>query len=97
MEGFAWSLPALCPIWRCFVSADSAVRPKPLMKVREVADLFDVDRETVRIWVREGKLAARRTPGGRDFRFRRIDVEALLTDSPQNEKRPAGVAAPDGP
>lgn len=70
--------------------ADPAVRPKPLMKVPEVAALFDVDVETVRVWVREGKLSARRTPGGRDLRFRRVDVEALLAD-PINESGPVGV------
>ncbi|MGC5012470.1 helix-turn-helix domain-containing protein [Streptosporangium sp. DT93] len=76
---------------------DLVTRPKPLMKVPEVAALFDVDPETVRVWVREGKLAARRTPGGRGLRFRRVDVEALLID-PINENGPAlAIAAPDEP
>ena len=63
-----------------YVSADPATRQKPLMKVPEVADLFDVDPETVRVWVREGKLRARRNPGGRTLVFRRADVNALLND-----------------
>jgi len=68
------------------------------MKVPEVAALFDVDVETVRVWVREGKLSARRTPGGRDLRFRRVDVEALLTDPAENENGPVlAIPAPDEP
>ncbi|MGV9535049.1 helix-turn-helix domain-containing protein [Streptosporangium sandarakinum] len=77
------------------MSADPAVRPKTLMKVREVADLFDVDVETVRIWVRDGKLAARRTPGGH-LRFRRVAVEALIA-GPINEEGLAGAATPSEP
>jgi len=49
------------------------------MRVSEVAALFDVEDETVRVWVRGGKLKAIRTPGGRGLRFRREDVEALLS------------------
>lgn len=56
----------------------AAHQPKPLMKVPEVAALFEVDPETVRVWVRAGKLRARRTPGGRVLVFLRSDVEALL-------------------
>lgn len=52
-----------------------------LMRVSEVAALFDVEDETVRVWVRGGKLRAIRTPGGRGLRFRREDVEALLANS----------------
>jgi excisionase family DNA binding protein len=58
------------------------------MKVPEVAELFDVDPETVRVWVREGKLRASRTPGGRVFVFRRADVDALLNE-PASENEPA--------
>lgn len=39
-----------------------------LMRVSEVAALFDVEDETVRVWVRGGKLKAIRTPGGRGLR-----------------------------
>jgi predicted site-specific integrase-resolvase len=63
------------------VSADPAGRkPKPLMHVPEVADLFEVDPETVRVWARTGKLRSRRNPGGRVLIFLRSDVEALLDE-----------------
>ncbi|WP_371825722.1 helix-turn-helix domain-containing protein [Nonomuraea turcica] len=56
-------------------------QPKPLMKVPEVAALFEVDPETVRVWARTGKLRSRRNPGGRVLVFLRADVEALLQES----------------
>ncbi|GAA3039520.1 helix-turn-helix domain-containing protein [Streptosporangium longisporum] len=78
-----------------------AAQPKPLMKVVEVADLCEVDEETVRVWFREGKLKGRRTPGGRDLRFRRTAVYALmglLDDPSHNENGPAlAITAPDEP
>ncbi|MEU4576569.1 helix-turn-helix domain-containing protein [Nonomuraea sp. NPDC023979] len=55
-------------------------QPKPLMKVPEVAALFEVDPETVRVWARTGKLRSRRNPGGRVLVFLRADVEALLAE-----------------
>ncbi|MFF4417448.1 helix-turn-helix domain-containing protein [Streptosporangium sp. NPDC001559] len=81
------------------MSADPVVRQRKssLMNVTEVADLFDVHPKTVRIWVRDGKLTASRTPGGRDFRFLRAYVEALA-DSPRNENGPVlATATPDEP
>lgn len=74
--------------------ANSAAQETPLMKVPEVARLFQVDPETVRVWVREGKLNARKTPGGRVLVFNRAEVYALLNGSdavPQNENEPAGA------
>lgn len=41
-------------------------------------DAFNVTVGTVRAWESAGKLTAIRTPGGQR-RFRRSDVEALLT------------------
>lgn len=77
------------------MSADSAAQQKPLMRVKEVATLFDVDPETVRVWARTGKLRSRRTPGGRVLIFRRADVYALLND-PDNENGPALVIRAPG-
>lgn len=58
-------------------------RPQsPLMKPDEVAVLFNVKVPTVVEWARTGKLPATRTPGGQHYRFRRSDVEALLSDDP---------------
>lgn len=78
------------------MNAERTTRRSPLMKVPEVAELCEVDEETVRVWVREGKLKARRNPGGRVLVFRRTDVYALLgllddLDPAHNESGPAGV------
>lgn len=56
-------------------SADDYLTPA------EVAELAQVSRSTVTRWVREGYLAARRTPsraGKGRIRILRSDVEALL-------------------
>lgn len=75
------------------MNAERTARRSPLMKVAEVAELFEVDEETVRVWVRGGKLKARRNPGGRTLVFGRAYIEALLADEPefaaQNENEPA--------
>jgi excisionase family DNA binding protein len=47
-----------------------------LLKTREVALLFRVSCNTVWLWYRDGRLPGLRV--GRDLRFRRRDVEALL-------------------
>jgi predicted site-specific integrase-resolvase len=57
------------------------------MRVPEVADLFEVDPETVRVWARTGKLRSRKNPGGRVLVFLRADVEALL----QGDDQPSPV------
>lgn len=53
-----------------------------LMTTAEVADTFRVAEATVTAWVRDGKLAAIVTPGGKGYRFHRADVEAFLTPDP---------------
>lgn len=60
----------------------------PLMKSDEVADLFHVKPSTVKKWAKAGKLTAVMTPGGQ-HRFRRADVEALLTVAPVESKASA--------
>jgi hypothetical protein len=77
------------------VSANPPVhQPKPLMKVPEVADLFDVEHETVRVWARTGKLRSRKNPGGRVLVFRRADVEALLEDGDEPSELEAVPGTP---
>lgn len=49
-----------------------------LLPIGDVAEAFAVTVGTVRAWEKAGKLTALRTPGGQR-RFRRADVEALLT------------------
>jgi len=51
-----------------------------LLTTREAAKVAHVSAITIRRAVEAGKLPALRTPGGH-FRFRRSDVEALLTGS----------------
>lgn len=70
--------------WRFRVSADQP-RRKRLMRTREVADLFDVQPETVIEWAQSGKLRSLRTPGGHEYRFYVSDVEALLGDAADAE------------
>lgn len=48
------------------------------MTTGEVASMFRVTEATVTAWVREGKLAALTTPGGKGYRFHRETVEAFL-------------------
>ncbi|MEV0584140.1 helix-turn-helix domain-containing protein [Nonomuraea sp. NPDC050310] len=62
------------------MSADAASRQfEPLLKTEEVAELFKVDPETVRVWARTGKIQARKNPGGHEYRFRASDLEELLS------------------
>jgi excisionase family DNA binding protein len=49
-----------------------------LMTPEEVADYLKVHVETVRQWVRSGRLAAYRLGGVRALRIRRFDVDSLL-------------------
>ena len=48
------------------------------MTADEVAEALRIDPETVRRWAREGRLRTVPMPG-RALRFRRADVEELLT------------------
>lgn len=49
-------------------------RQRDLLTTGEVAVIFRVDPKTVSRWVKNRKLAAIRTPGGR-FRFERAEVD----------------------
>lgn len=53
------------------------VQKEPLYTPGEVAALLRVDPKTVTRWVKAGKVAAIRTPGGH-VRIRESDVETLL-------------------
>ncbi len=53
----------------------------PLLTTSEVARICNVESETVLAWVKSGRLAAITLPGGHK-RYRREDVEVLLTPSP---------------
>ncbi|MEO3892199.1 helix-turn-helix domain-containing protein [Nonomuraea sp. B5E05] len=49
-----------------------------LLLPSEVADVFRVHPETIRRWVRSGRLKAVPTPGGRLRRFRSTHIAELL-------------------
>ena len=59
-----------------------------LLSTAEVARRFQVRPSTVSRWVKAGKLAAVKTPGG-TLRFRSADVDAFLVP---DEPEPADVA-----
>lgn len=54
-----------------------------LLTTAEVAETFRVTEAAVTAWVREGKLTAVRTPGGKGYRYHRSDVEAFLAPDPE--------------
>lgn len=49
----------------------------PLLTASEVAQLFRVDPKTVTRWVKAGRIAAQRTPGGH-LRVRQSEARRLL-------------------
>jgi excisionase family DNA binding protein len=51
---------------------------KPLLTTENVAELLQVDVETVRRYIREGKLRAIKL--GREYRVRREDFEEFLEE-----------------
>lgn len=57
---------------------------EPLLTAAEVAAEVRMDPETIRRWVREGKLTAITLPGGHK-RFRREDIEAVLRGEPAGD------------
>ena len=50
-----------------------------LLTSTEVAALFGVDRRTVVLWAKHGRIATLRTPGGH-HRFRASEIRRLLED-----------------
>lgn len=62
-------------------------QPSPYLTTSEVAELFKISAESVRNWVRTGKLGAVKLPGGK-IRFRREDIEAI-----ERGEQPASVAS----
>jgi excisionase family DNA binding protein len=53
------------------------VRDDDLLTSAEVASLFGVDRRTVVLWAKRGRIPALRTPGGQ-HRFRADEIRGLL-------------------
>lgn len=50
---------------------------RPLLTAQEVAAIFGVSVRTIRIWSRSGKLNTVKV--GREFRFRRADLQRVLS------------------
>ena len=61
-----------------------------LLTSAEVASLFGVDRRTVVLWAKRGRISALRTPGGQ-HRFRAEEIRGLL-----DEHEGGGGAAGNG-
>lgn len=55
------------------------------LTVREVAEQLKVWRETVRVWLQQGKLRGFKLPGG-DWRIRPEDVDAMLQAGTGDER-----------
>jgi excisionase family DNA binding protein len=59
---------------------DRSAEQDELLTSAEVASLFGVDRRTVVLWAKRGRLPALRTPGGQ-HRFRADEIDRLLKSS----------------
>jgi excisionase family DNA binding protein len=55
----------------------AAASDDDLLTSAEVANLFGVDRRTVVLWAKRGRIPALRTPGGQ-HRFRADEIRGLL-------------------
>lgn len=62
----------------------SEASPDDLLTTKEVADRCRVSTVTVTRWLNEGHLVGVKV-GPRTFRFRRVDVDALLDPTPPVE------------
>jgi excisionase family DNA binding protein len=56
-----------------------AAHDDALLTSAEVATLFGVDRRTVVLWAKRGRIPALRTPGGQ-HRFRADEIRGLLEE-----------------
>ncbi len=48
------------------------------LSVAEVAKTLNVQPMTIRRWIQDGRLAARRVPGTKPYKLRHADVDALV-------------------
>jgi len=55
----------------------TACADEPWIKTPQACKHLGISVPTIHRWVKNGKLKAKRTPGG-DFRFRRSQLDALL-------------------
>ena len=59
------------------------------LSVTEVAKILNVQPKTIRRWIGEGRLAARRVPGTKPYKLRQADVDALLQGSEVVSQKPS--------
>jgi len=52
------------------------------LSVTDVAKVLNVQPMTVRRWIQDGRLPARRLPGTKPYKVRPADVDALIAGSP---------------
>ncbi len=64
-----------------------------LLTVTEVADFLQVDEQTVRRWIRDGRLAAHRFGGKAGYRIERADLQAFLAKTREGGEATEGKAA----
>jgi len=64
--------------------------PDPFLTVPEIAEELRYDPQTVRSWIRQGKLPAIRA-SNREYRVRRSDLDAMITTMHANGGTPSGA------
>jgi excisionase family DNA binding protein len=63
------------------------------LSVAEVAKILNVQPMTIRRWIQQGRLVARRVPGTKPYKLRQTDVDALVHGSNVVTQTPSGPAA----
>ena len=66
------------------------------LSVSDVAKVLSVQPMTIRRWIQEGRLAARRVPGTKPYKLRQADVDALLEGSERVTAQEAREAESEG-
>ena len=66
------------------------------LSVPEVAKMLSVQPMTIRRWIGDGRLPARRVPGTKPYKLRQADVDALVegsevTTTPSRSEGMAGI------
>jgi excisionase family DNA binding protein len=71
-----------------FTKGRAMLPQKAYLKSTEVAEIFDVNPSTISLWVKKGKLRPHKTLGG-NFRFRRSDIEKIISEKDTSLDQPA--------
>lgn len=64
-----------------------------LLTVAEIADSLQVDEQTVRRWIRQGRLVAHNLGGKAGYRIRRSDLQAFLDKTREGSEQASKSAA----